>query len=284
MTTFGKLSKLKEDPEPINPPPAIKLKSHIKEDIPDAYLKGWVEFYKLKFKVTPDVLIPRPETELLVDEVLNFTLRAKREVTNKNIIVSKESSHIRSNNNFTILDLGTGSGNIAISIAKNLPKAGIFATDISDAALEIARENAKKHRVENKIFFLKSDLLSSVHPKGGKLDIIVANLPYIPSSRISFLDPSVRDFEPLIALDGGPDGFDLYRKLFRQITEGGYKPGLNSKLQTWFADLKLLVCEIDESQEKIAITEAKKYFPEAKIEVKKDLAKKPRMLIITLSS
>jgi release factor glutamine methyltransferase len=220
-------------------------------DIPPQYLKGWVEFYKLKFKVTPDVLIPRPETELLVDEVIN-------------------SSSLLVHGSSTILDVGTGSGCIAISIAKNAPKVKIFATDISGEALEVARQNAKKHRVDKKIFFLKSDLLDKINFQLSTFNsqfIIVTNLPYIPNHRIDFLDPSVRDFEPRIALQGGLDGFDLYRRLFSQMKEKNLIP-------------KLFIGEIDESQAKIALSEAKKYFPKAKVEVKKDLAKKPRILII----
>ncbi len=110
---------------------------------PKQYQQGYTEFYKLKFKVTPDVLIPRPETELLVDEVLNYCN------------LYPETCNL-------ILDLGTGSGNIAISLAKNNKKIKIFATDMSEKALEVAHENAKKHRVEKRIFFLVSDLLSSI--------------------------------------------------------------------------------------------------------------------------
>lgn len=225
-------------------------------DKPVQYLRGWVEFYKLKFKVTPEVLIPRPETELLVDEVLR-SLRGTQ--------VTRQSS--------TIMDIGTGSGCIAISIAKNSSvhleggNVNIFAIDISETALEVAKENAKKHRAENRIFFLKSDLLSNVHTGGGNIDIIVTNLPYIPSSRIPFLDFSVQNFEPRIALDGGSDGFELYRKLFTQMLGKNIIP-------------KILIAEIDESQAKIALSEAQKFFPKAKSEIKNDLAKKPRILII----
>ena len=236
------------------------------DNTPKQYLQGWVEFYKLKFKVTPDVLIPRPETELLVDEVREFILRATSEK-------SKSSKFSLRSNNINVLDLGTGSGNIAISIAKNLPKAKIFATDVSEAALEVAKENAKKHRVDKRIFFIQSDLLSSFHLKGGNLnvpEIIVTNLPYIPSARIPYLDPSVKDFEPVIALDGGSDGFDLYRKLFEQIVD----LGLHLK------GTKLIVCEIDYTQGELAVSEAQKYFPKTKVEVKTDLAKKQRILLI----
>ena len=225
---------------------------------PKQYLQGWVEFYKLRFKVDERVLIPRPETELLVDIVI--------------ATVGKQSS--------TILDLGTGSGNIAISIAKNLPKAHIFATDISKDALTLAKENAKLHGVEDRIFFMESDLLekiasphsSSVGPPSAPRNdnlIIVTNLPYIPRGRIPYLDPSVKDFEPWIALDGGSDGFDLYRRLFQQISQ---QP---RRLQP-----KLIVGEIDYTHGDLSFQEAKKYFPEASVEVKTDLAEKQRILLI----
>lgn len=250
-------------------------------DQPDAYQKGWVEFYKLKFKVTPDVLIPRPETELLVDHVLNV-------ISQLQPVPCKLSPII-------IFDLGTGSGNIAISIALNLQRyltLGVrvktIATDISEKALNIARQNARFHGVENKIKFVQSDLLSAFlysqtlrcHPKGGKvknnllqgIDIIVTNLPYIPSARIPYLDSSVKDFEPWVALDGGRDGFELYRKLFQQITKFSLPP--------WRWKPKLIVGEIDYTHAELAISEAQKYFPEAKIEVKTDLAHKQRILSI----
>lgn len=221
--------------------------------IPKAYKQGWVEFYKLKFKVTPDVLIPRPETELLVDAVL---------------------AHVRQRlvrlKTLTILDMGTGCGNIAISIAKNLPAGRqgapfvkIIATDISKKALKIAGQNAKLHGVTS-IDFIESDLLSKIKTEP---DIIVTNLPYIPSERIGYLDSSVRDFEPHIALDGGDDGFNLYRRLFQEIKERGWKP-------------KLIIGEIDYTHGELAVLEAQKYFPDARVEVKTDLAHKQRVLII----
>lgn len=213
---------------------------------PSQYIKGWVEFYKLKFKVNPNVLIPRPETELLVDEV------------------------IKNQDKITVLDIGTGCGNIAISIAKNAKNARIFATDISPEALEIAKENARKHRVEKRIFFIQSDLLSLFNSHSGNDNlIIVTNLPYIPTERIPYLDPSVVDFEPLIALDGGRDGFELYRKLFSQIKERNWQP-------------KLIIGEIDYTHGELAVNVAQKYFPEARVEVKTDLAHKQRILKITL--
>lgn len=221
---------------------------------PKQYIKGWVEFYKLKFKVTPDVLIPRPETELLVDEVLDYT-----------------RSHQNLGRTSTIVDLGTGAGNIAISIAKNTSGVKIIASDISKKALKVAKQNARLHGVSDQITFINSDLLAcydtlvyhnKIHP-----DVIVTNLPYIPSERIPYLDPSVKDFEPLIALDGGPDGFDLYRKLFAQIKEKGWKP-------------KLIIGEIDYTHGELAVNETLKYFPKTQVEVKTDLARKQRILVI----
>lgn len=209
---------------------------------PSQLVKGWVEFYKLKFKVSPNVLIPRPETELLVDEILKFT------------------------NKLTVLDLGTGAGNIAISIAKNAPYLKLIATDVSKKALIIARQNAKFHNVEDKIKFIQSNLLEKVSDTP---DIIVTNLPYIPSARIPYLESSVKDFEPHIALDGGEDGFELYRKLFAQVKEKSWQP-------------KLIIGEIDYTHGELAVNEAQKYFPDAEIEVKKDLAHLQRILIIKI--
>ena len=242
---------------------------------PSQYIKGYVEFYKLKFKVNKDVLIPRPETELLVDEVLAFT-----------------RLHLGQGATLTILDIGTGAGNIAISIAKHLHASRqglptsdvgtrIIATDISEKALAVAKQNAKLHGVKNKIKFLKSDLLSAFNytlypvrrsfgPKPYTL-IIVTNLPYIPSARIPYLDSSVKDYEPHVALDGGKDGFDLYRKLFKQIKKLKLSPAL-------------LAGEIDYTQADIALNEALKYFPNSHAEAKLDLTHRQRILVIKNST
>ncbi len=208
---------------------------------PKAYAQGWIEFYKLKFLLTRDVLIPRPETELLVDEVLAYS-----------------KAHPGS---LTILDVGTGAGAIAISVGKNSPGHTIIATEVSPEALEIAKKNAKLHGVEME--FVVADILQADLPEP---DIIVTNLPYIPTARIPYLDESVKDFEPHVALDGGEDGFELYRKLFQQIKEKGWKP-------------KLILGEIDYTHGEIAQQEGQRQFPDMQIEVKLDLYHRQRILV-----
>lgn len=218
------------------------LKSNIEKihgASPKQYQQGWTEFYKLKFKLTPDVLIPRPETELLVDEV--------RKLSPKSVV-----------------DIGTGSGCIAISVAKNLPNTKVIAIDLSEKALDIAKQNAKFHKVEDQIVFLKNDLLTGFQ---NIPDVVVANLPYIPTARLMLIDPMVKDFEPTMALDGGQDGFELYRTLFRQLKNQNIYP-------------KTLIAEIDSKQSEVALAEARQYFPNARAEIKKDLAKLDRILII----
>lgn len=234
------------------------------DDIPDAYQKGWIEFYKLKFKVTPDVLIPRPETELLVDGVLNF-VHSSQLVGSQS---EKKNSERLIKNKLTIMDVGTGAGNIAISIAKNILHSRcvkIVATDVSEEALEIAKQNVRLHQVDKQITFIKSNLLDDIDYEN--IDVIVTNLPYIPSERIPYLDSSVKDFEPHVALDGGHDGFGLYRKLFQQINKKSWKPGL-------------ILGEIDYTHGELAALEAQRYFPEAEVEVKKDLTHLQRILYI----
>ncbi len=221
---------------------------------PAAYKTGAIEFCGLLIKVTPDVLIPRFETEQLIKEIINFA--------RKNLPADKP---------LKILDVGTGSGCISIALAKEISSAQITALDISEKALRIAKENAKIHQVEKQITFIKSDLLSNLSEEKSQPDIIVANLPYIPTLRIPTLDSSVKDFEPLIALDGGSDGFDLYQKLFKQIAENGITP-------------KLIIVEIDDTHRGVALKEAQRYFPQAKTEIKKDTPGLDRLLKIQIRS
>lgn len=234
---------------------------------PIQYQKGWTEFFKLKFKLTQDVLIPRPETELLVEEVISYChSRAggnpDPRIHHKGTSFSEAS---REDDRFTIADIGTGSGCIAISLAKNLPKHKIIAIDLSPKAIEIAKKNAKFHKVDKRILFLENDLLTGIKVMP---DIIATNLPYIPTFKLMYLDPLVREFEPKMALDGGSDGLELYRRLFIQVSEISH------------SQPKFIICEIDEDQGQNIKYEAQKYFPNAKIEIKKDLAKKDRFITV----
>jgi len=172
---------------------------------PVQYILGNTEFMGLEFKVNPDVFIPRPETEILVETVLRLTRSLGPRVK------------------IPILDLGTGSGCIAIALAKFLPDAKITAIDISDKALGVARQNARLNKVRVK--FLKKDLTRSWELEGQDYDLIVSNPPYVSSAKIGGLQPEIRH-EPRIALDAGPDGLDFYRIIVRQadlyLKEGGF--------------------------------------------------------------
>ncbi len=160
--------------------------------IPLQHITNTQEFMKMNFFVNSDVLIPRADTEVLVEEVIKLA-KLKR--------------------NPTILDLCTGSGAIAVSLAKYLPNAKIYASDISKKAMEVAKINAKNNEVENRINFINSDLFEKM--EGMKFDIIVSNPPYIKTSVIKTLDEEVQN-EPAIALDGGKDGLNFYRKIIEE--------------------------------------------------------------------
>ncbi|HEX4576757.1 MAG TPA: peptide chain release factor N(5)-glutamine methyltransferase [Edaphobacter sp.] len=162
---------------------------------PIQYITGQQEFYGLTLKVTPAVLIPRPETEHLVEAVLKL---------------------LPANRPLRIADIGTGSGAIAIALAAHLPQAAVTAFDISTEALTIAAANARDHNVANRIRFLQSDLLSTLNPKAEAFDAIVSNPPYIPTSDRATLHPQVRDHEPPTALFAGETGLDIYRRLIPQ--------------------------------------------------------------------
>ena len=157
---------------------------------PSAYLVGEKEFWSLPLSVTPGVLIPRPDTETLIHVCLDLAPR---------------SAPIR------IVDVGTGSGAIAIALANELPAATIVATDISGQALAVAADNARRHGVADRIQFLIGDLTDAL-PVAAQFHLLVANLPYIPTGDLAALSAEVRH-EPTAALDGGPDGLDLVRRL-----------------------------------------------------------------------
>lgn len=161
---------------------------------PIAYIVGNREFMGLDFYVQEGVLIPRPDTEILVEEVIE---------------IAKDKGEIN------ILDIGTGSGAITVSLAKYLENAKITSVDISEIALEIGKKNAVSNNVDDRIEFIKSDLFSSID-KGKKFDIVVSNPPYIKREVIDTLDKQVKDFEPYNALEGGIDGLDFYRAITKE--------------------------------------------------------------------
>ena len=160
---------------------------------PTAYITGHKEFYSLDFYIDRRVLIPRPETELLVEKALE--LAQTRDIS-------------------VIADIGTGCGTIAISLARLLPRLKVYATDVSADALEVARINSRKHGVVENVKLLQGDMLE---PLPESVDLIVANLPYVTGEEIS--RSALADFEPLVALDGGVDGLDRIAQLCEQAAE-----------------------------------------------------------------
>jgi len=165
---------------------------------PVAYILGQKEFWSLSFRVSRDVLIPRPETETLVAEGVSL-------LASMNI----EAGGPR------ILEIGTGSGAISVALTKEIPSAKIIATDISEKALDLATENAARHGVQDRIRFIRGDLFSPLK-KGQSFHLILTNPPYISRKQRPDLLPEVRDFEPRLALDGGEDGLDFYRQALPQ--------------------------------------------------------------------
>lgn len=173
---------------------------------PIAYIIGKKEFYGLDFIVNKDVLIPRPETEMLVEKVVEFV-----------------GQNFSSDSKCKILDVGTGCGAIAIALAKKIDAASITATDISKEAISVAKENAIFNKVDGKIQFKEGDLLNAVD---SSFDVVVANLPYIGEDRFNFVAKETYDYEPHIALFGGNDGLVLYRRLFKQLKRLDWNPKL----------------------------------------------------------
>jgi release factor glutamine methyltransferase len=205
------------------------------------YVLGWWEFYGRRFAMHPGVLIPRPETELLVEHALVFL-----------------EGHAQG----LSLDVGTGSGCIAITLAIETPQLRLVATDLSEAALEMAGKNARQFGVEDRIDFVQGDLASTL---SGRFDLICANLPYIPSGRLP--DLAVARREPQAALDGGPDGMVWIRALLQEL------PRL-------LAVGGRALFEIDAEQADGVLAEAARALPEAQARILPDLAGKDRLLII----
>jgi release factor glutamine methyltransferase len=211
---------------------------------PLAYIVGHREFFGLDFSVHPACLIPRPETELLVEH----TLRLAQRLTTPP----------------QIADVGAGSGAIAVSLAVHLPAATVFALDGSAEALALATQNARRHGVADRVHCLQGDLLA---PLPRPVDLIVANLPYVTTEEWEGLPPEIRDHEPRIALDGGPDGLSLVRRLLATaalyVQSGG-----------------AILVEIGASQGQAATTLARHHFPRADVHLYQDYAGLDRLIVI----
>ncbi len=210
---------------------------------PVAYLIGHREFFSLDFEVTHDTLIPRPDTETLVLELISV---ARRQPAPR------------------ILELGTGSGCIAISAAVNVPAANVTAVDISPATLEVARRNARRHKVDSRVEFVLGDLFAGL-THGRTFDWIVSNPPYIPQGELATLSADVRLHEPPMALDGGPDGLVVIRRLLSEA------PG-------WLVPGGTLLCEFspEQSTSLLALVEGNPAWTGGRI--LKDLAGRARVL------
>lgn len=205
---------------------------------PTAYILKCCQFYGIDFYIDHRVSIPRPETELLVEKTVEF---AKQRFPLENPVIA---------------DIGTGSGNIAISLALALPKARIYATDISASALEVAGINCQHYKLDSQIELLQGDLLEPL-PK--PVNVIVANLPYIKDSELKTLSPEIISFEPIIALAGGEDGLDKIRCLLAQA------PGK-------ICPEGCLFLEVGQDQDKVVTSVINNHFPQASIELIPDLS------------
>ena len=220
---------------------------------PLAYILGRKEFYGVNLLVNSDVLIPRPETELIVEHTLFMGL------------MGMETAEL------TIADVGTGTGAIAINLALHLPSAKIYAIDYYDPVLDVSSYNIRSHNVADRITLLKGDLLD---PLPEPVDLIVANLPYLPTERIPSLQPEIQ-WEPTEALDGGADGVDLIRRLLEQASDPS-DPRLNNN--------GIIILELDPEQIPEIRNITNKLFPSAQISVELDLAQNERIFVVNTGS
>jgi release factor glutamine methyltransferase len=166
------------------------------EGEPNQYITGTQEFWSLPFRVNPDVLIPRPETEVLLETVLEFLGSPKTEIT--------------------VLDLGTGSGAVAVALAREFDLIRIVATDLSKTAVKLAQENALLNQVGSKIHFICADMFSAFSSVSQKFAVVATNPPYVSHAEFSGLSREVRDYEPRYALDGGPDGLTAIKHIIKE--------------------------------------------------------------------
>ena len=216
------------------------------EGEPLSYITGHREFYGLDFVVTPDVLVPRQETEFLVEAVLEYARN-------------------RGDHALTVADIGTGSGCIAIALASHLPKAAVYATDVSREALSVADENVRRHGLEERIHLRHGHLFQALD---GPVDVLASNPPYLSTDEATDLPPDVQH-EPSVALDGGADGMDVLRRLM-----AGARQYLNRR--------GLLAFEIDPRRLKAVERLARRAFPDDEISVVRDHADLDRVVTVTI--
>jgi release factor glutamine methyltransferase len=221
---------------------------------PTAYIVGQREFYGLDLETTPAALIPRPETELLVEEAIARASLPERQAPYSERLL--------------IVDVGTGNGAIAIALAVHLPRAAVVATDLSREALALALRNARRHGVESRVSFLQADLLA---PLAQPADLIVANLPYVRSGDWQALPLEIRKHEPRAALDGGPDGLREIERLLRQAPSY-LRPGGS------------LLVELGPRRAAPALALARRCFPGAAARIVLDAAGLDRLLVIDTPS
>jgi release factor glutamine methyltransferase len=223
---------------------------------PAAYILGHREFCGIDFYVEPHTLIPRPETELLVEEAVQLARR-----------ISSQGEQI------TIADIGTGCGAIAVSLALALPQAKIYATDISPSALKTAEVNCRRHGVNDQVELLEGNLLE---PLPRAVDVIVANLPYVRDCEFRDLSQEIREYEPTLALAGGRDGLDKIREMLEQIR------------RKWSSHPSegpaYLLLEIGQGQGDMVASMVRDSFPQASIELIPDLGGIERVAKVGLSA
>jgi release factor glutamine methyltransferase len=235
---------------PLTPPQvdsATEAFAQLQAGTPLPYILGHWEFFGLDLNVTKDVLIPRPETELLVEKAIAW-IKASPQRT-------------------SIADIGTGSGAIAVALATQLPQVHILATDISSTALNVARSNAKKFNVEKQIEFIECDLLPTFDIRPLTFNLLCANLPYIPTKTLQKLP--IYGHEPTLALDGGADGLDVYRRLLKLTPQH-------------LAAHSMMLFELEASQGTSAFNLAYDMLDEVSIQLHQDFSGHDRLLEINL--
>jgi release factor glutamine methyltransferase len=233
-----------------------KLVQRLEQGEPLPYVLGHWEFYGLDFQLTRDVLIPRPETELLVERAIGW-------------LRTHQASSASGEGHF-VADIGTGSGCIAVSLVKNVPSIHVVATDISPQAIKVAHKNARKFEVASQIDFLTCDILPKFDGSaigGRQFDLVCANLPYIPTEKLHSLPIYKR--EPTLALDAGPDGLEPFRKLFSLVPD-------------WMAPGGRILLEIESTRGAAVLSLAYDAFAAASFHLHQDMAGRDRLLEIKL--